>query len=80
MEAMEAGRRIEVEKSTADGRTWLVQAAPLRDRNGAIMGGVEVSLDITRYRHADEALAESPQKDRRLEAPAKVDDPPSAAT
>ena len=47
MEAMETGHRIEVEKSTADGRTWFVQAAPLRDANGGIVGGVEISLDIS---------------------------------
>jgi PAS domain-containing protein len=75
MEAMEAGRRIEVEKSTADGRTWLVQAAPLRDVNGGIVGGVEVSLDISKYKPAEEALEELPQEERE-KTPADVDELP----
>ena len=75
MEAMETGHRIEVEKSTADGRTWFIQAAPLRDHNGGIVGGVEVSLDITQYKQAEEGLAEVPQEERPLEAPAEVADP-----
>ena len=75
LEAMEAGHRIEVEKSTTDGRTWLVQAAPLRDPNGGIVGGVEVSLDISKYKHAEEALEELAQEDHPLEAPAEVSDP-----
>jgi PAS domain S-box-containing protein len=74
-EAMAAGRRIETEKSTADGRAWFVQAAPLRDQNGGIMGGVEISLDITKCKHGGEAQEELPQKDRPLEAPAQVKDP-----
>ena len=77
LEAMEAGRRIEAKKSTDTGRTWLVQAAPLRDPSGAIMGGVEVSLDVTEYKPAPEQAAqELPQEKRELEIPAEVRDPP----
>jgi len=32
------GERIETEKSTAEGRAWFVQATPLRDQNGGIIG------------------------------------------
>jgi hypothetical protein len=74
VEAMAAGQRIETEKSTADGRAWFVQAAPLRDQNGGIMGGVEISLDITKYKHTDEPQ-ELPQESRQPEAAARVDDP-----
>jgi len=75
LEAMAAGERIEAEKSTGDGRAWFVQAAPLRDQNGTIMGGVEVALDITDYKHANEAQEELPQESRAPEAVAEVTDP-----
>jgi DUF438 domain-containing protein len=47
---METGNRIEVEKSGPNGRTWLIQAAPVRDHKGGIIGGVEIALDITKYK------------------------------
>jgi hypothetical protein len=39
------------------------------------VGGVEISLDITGYKHLEEALRESAQERRKSEAPAEVDDP-----
>ncbi len=75
LEAIEAGQRIEAEKSTDDGRTWFVQAAPLLDPNGDIVGGVEISLDITGYKRLEDALRESAEASRKLEAPAQVNDP-----
>jgi PAS domain S-box-containing protein len=77
LEAMEKGQRIEMEKATGDGRTWFIQAAPLRDANGAIVGGVEISLDISAYKHAEESSEEVPQEERSLETPAEVNDPPA---
>ncbi len=77
LEAMEKGQRIEMEKATGDGRTWFIQAAPLRDANGGIVGGVEISLDISVYKHAEESLEEVPQEERSLETPAEVNDPPA---
>ncbi len=75
LEAMAAGQRIETEKSAADGRAWFVQAAPLRDQNDAIIGGVEIALDITDYKHANEAQEELLQESRQAEAAAQVNDP-----
>jgi PAS domain S-box-containing protein len=75
VEAMAAGQRIETEKSTADGRAWFVQAAPLRDQNGGIIGGVEIALDITTYGHVDRAQEELPEEGRQPEAAAQVNDP-----
>jgi len=75
VEAMAAGERIEAEKLAADGRTWFVQATPLRDPNGTIIGGVEIALDITMYGHADPAQEELPQEARQPEAAARANDP-----
>jgi PAS domain S-box-containing protein len=75
LEAMEAGQRIEAERATGDGRTWFIQAAPLFDPNGDIVGGVEISLDTTGYRHLEEALGESAQESRESKAPGGRNDP-----
>jgi len=77
MEAMQAGRRIEIEKASADGRLWFVQAAPLLDPSGEITGGVEVSLDVTKYAHAGAAPEETEPEARKSEAPVEVRDPPA---
>jgi len=56
VEAMEAGHRLEVERSSSNGRKWFIQAVPVRDHRGGIIGGVEIALDVTRYRLSGEAL------------------------
>jgi PAS domain S-box-containing protein len=55
MEAMEKGQRVEIESASSDGRTWFIQAAPVHDHDGAVVGGVEAALDITRYMRPEEA-------------------------
>lgn len=74
-QAMETGRRIEVEKSTPDGRSWFIQAAPVRDRKEGIIGGVEIALDITKYKRTEEALHELQREFRELEARIGAADP-----
>ncbi len=74
-QAMETGNRIEVEKSAPNGRTWFIQAAPVRDRKGGIIGGVEIALDITKYKRAAVPLRELQPEHEEVEAEATVDDP-----
>jgi PAS domain S-box-containing protein len=75
VEAIEAGERMEFERTSPEGRTWLIQAAPVRDQKGGIMGAVEVALDITRYKRAEEALHELQREQQELEARPHADDP-----
>ena len=74
-QAMETGNRIEVEKTAPNGRTWFIQAAPVRDRKGGIIGGVEIALDITKYKRAEVPVRELQAERHELEAEATVDDP-----
>jgi PAS domain S-box-containing protein len=76
VEAMELGNRIEMEKPSPSGRTWFVQAVPVRDRKGGVIGAVEIALDITRYKQAEEALHELQREYRALEARSTVDPGP----
>ncbi len=54
--AMETGQRHEIEKTTPDGRTWFIRGYPVQDTNGQIVGGIEVTQDITTRVHAEEAF------------------------
>jgi PAS domain S-box-containing protein len=76
-QAMETGRHIEVERTSPEGRTWFIQASPVRDRRGETVGGVEIALDVSRYKRTQEALHELRQEYRDLEAKAEAIDPPS---
>jgi len=75
VQAMETGRHIEVERTSPEGRTWFIQASPVRDRRGQTIGGVEIALDVSRHKHAEEALHELQQEYREQEAKAEVADP-----
>jgi len=68
VKAIETGCRAEVRKTTPDGRTWGIQAAPLRDEEGHVIGGAEIAMDITKYKRDEEALDELRRKCHRLEA------------
>ena len=59
VQAMRNGRRTEVEKATPDGRIWSNRGYPVFDRKGSIVGGIEVCLEITEHKRAEEALRAS---------------------
>ncbi len=54
--ARETGKPQETEQTTPDGRVWLIRGYPLRDASGNLFGLVEVALDITERKQAEEAL------------------------
>jgi PAS domain S-box-containing protein len=68
VKAIEMGCRAEVEKTTPDGRTWVVRAAPMRDEEGHVVGGTEIALDVTKCKRTEEALSELRREYRQLEA------------
>ncbi len=68
VEAIEMGCRAEVEKTTPDGRTWVIRAAPMRDEEGHVVGGTEIALDVTKHKRTEEALSELRREYRQLEA------------
>jgi len=54
--AMATGESQERETATPDGRWWFVRGHPLRDRRGRIVGGIEVTREITERKRAEEEL------------------------
>jgi PAS domain S-box-containing protein len=57
--ARETGQRHGLEKATPDGRYWFIQGSPVCDGNGAIVGMVEITLDITARKRSEEALRQA---------------------
>jgi len=68
IKAIEAGCRAEMEKTTPNGRTWIIHAAPIRDEDGHIVGAAEIALDVTKYKQTEQALSEIQHEFRQLEA------------
>jgi len=51
--AMETGQPEEVENTTPDGRVWVIKGYPVRDQQGDIAGGIEITRDVTEVKHAE---------------------------
>jgi len=60
--AIKTGRVQEIEKTTPDGRSWFNIGCPVRDDKNTIIGGIEVVLEITERKKAEDALRESQGK------------------
>ena len=56
LKAMKTGQPEEKEKHTPDGKAWFVRGYPVRDANGKIVGAIELTLDITERKQAEEKL------------------------
>ena len=64
--ARETRKPKKVEKTTTDGRSWYIQGYPVRNNNGNIVGMVELVLDITKRKQAEESLQRGEKKFRNI--------------
>jgi PAS domain S-box-containing protein len=62
IKAIETGQSQAIEKSTPDGRYWFIRGYPFRNSDGDIVGGIEVTLEITEQKQAKEAIRESERR------------------
>jgi PAS domain S-box-containing protein len=60
--AIETGQPQLIEKSTPDGRCWFIRGYPFRHKNGDIVGGIEITLEITEQKQAEKAIRESERR------------------
>ena len=66
IKAMKTGQPQQVEKTTPDGRAWFIRGYPVLDTDGKVVGGIEVTLEITKRKRARKALRESEQFSKSL--------------
>jgi PAS domain S-box-containing protein len=64
--ARQTGKAEETEITTPDGRTWSIRGYPILDENGVITGMLEVALDLTERKQAEQALADEATRRRIL--------------
>jgi len=60
--AMKTGQPEEIEKCTPDGRAWFIRGYPVQDATGKIVGAIELTLDITDRKQAEEELRNAHNK------------------
>ncbi len=66
VKALATGNPQKTEIETPDGRVWLTRGYPVRGADHEIIGMVEVTLEITQRKRAEEALKESEAKYKTL--------------
>ncbi len=64
--AIETGIAQRDELETPDGRAWFIRGYPVKNEGGQLVGAVEVTLEITERKRAQEALRESEEQFRSL--------------
>jgi PAS domain S-box-containing protein len=60
--ALTTGKPSEAAIAGVDGRHWFIKGYALRDAAGEITGAVEITVDMTEHKKAEDALVESRQK------------------
>jgi PAS domain S-box-containing protein len=58
-DALETGGPHEEETTTPDGRAWFIRGYPIKDEEGNVTNAVEVTLEITERKRAEEALRQT---------------------
>jgi PAS domain S-box-containing protein len=64
--ARQTGKPQKAEITTPDGRTWSIRGYPVLDANDLVVGTVEVTLDVTERKKAEQALADEATRRRIL--------------
>jgi PAS domain S-box-containing protein len=75
IKAMLSRQTEQIEKVTPDGEAWFNTGHPVTDAAGEVIGGIEVCLNITERKQAEQAVRESETKFRTL-----VEGKPDAVT
>ena len=64
--ALRTGEQHSVDRVTLDGRAWHLEAYPVRDAEGHVVGATKIALEITERKRTEEALRRSERRYREL--------------
>jgi len=64
--ARQTGKPQKAEITIPDGKTWSIRGYPVLDANDCVVGAVELALDITDRKKAEQALADEATRQRIL--------------
>jgi PAS domain S-box-containing protein len=64
--AMESGAECEGEKETPDGQAWSIRGYPIKNEQGDVVGGVEMTRNITERKRMEKELRESETRFRTM--------------
>ncbi len=65
-EAVRSGRAAFAEVRVPEGKYWNVRAYPIKEESGSVIGAIEVALDITGQKQAQDELVKSEQQCRLI--------------
>jgi len=68
LKAVETKKSEEIIMNTPDGRVWEEKGEPIFDAEGNLIGVVEIATDVTERKKAEEALRESEENLRKINA------------
>jgi len=66
IDCLKTGKPKEGEVVTPDGKFWFIRGYPVKNVEGNIIGAVEVTLDITEQKKAEQGYRKSLEKSRRI--------------
>ncbi len=66
VKAMQTRKMCEYERATHDGMIWSVRGFPIIDETGQVVGGIELSVDITERKLMELQIRESEEKFRQF--------------
>ncbi|UCF05170.1 MAG: PAS domain S-box protein [bacterium] len=66
VEVFKTHKPVEREVISPDGRNWLIKGYPVFGEENVLRGAVEITMDITEKRRAEESLRESEEKYRNV--------------
>ncbi len=65
-EAIEKGELTSAEMSSPDGRVWFIKGNPVRDEKGNIIGAIEITMNITERKKAEEELRKTKERYQKI--------------
>jgi PAS domain S-box-containing protein len=64
--AIEKGEEVSGEMNSTDGRVWFIKGSPVRDEKENIIGAIEIKVNITERKKAEEELRKTKERYQKI--------------